>query len=225
MNTNEVLQQLDQLIRTHSVLQHPFYQAWSAGQLTREDLAVYSWVYYPHVEAFPGYIELGLEKTKDEKVRHIMEENLQEELGDPTPHPEYWLYFAQGMGMDRQEVLDAIPVPEVEQGINMFRKVCSESSVSALAALYAYESQQPEICTQKIQGLREFYQVHSPQTLSYFTVHETADIEHREEAREALAHCLDQGASPEEIFNAAQEALDAHWLLLDGVSRQAGLTC
>lgn len=223
--TQQVLKHLDQLIKSHSVLQHPFYQAWSAGQLTHEDLAVYSWVYYPHVEAFPRYIEEALKQTDDPFVRDILEENLREELGDPIPHPEYWLYFAQGMGVDRQEVLDAMPVPEVDKAIGIFIETCKRDPASALSALYSYESQQPEICTQKIQGLREYYQVHSPQTLVYFTVHEAADVQHREEAREALAHCLEQGVSSETIFDAAQRALDAHWLLLDGVSRQAGLSC
>ena len=225
MKVNEVLQQLDQLITTHSILQHPFYQSWSAGQLSHEDLAVYSWAYFPHGQAFPGYIERGLANTKDPLVRSILEENLREEQGEPIPHPELWLFFAQGLGVSRQEVLDAIPVPEVQKAIDMYEATCSQSEISALSALYTYESQQPEVSAEKIRGLREYYQIHSPQTLSYFSVHQGADVKHREEAREALAHCLHQGASSHTLFDAAQRGLDAHWLLLDGVSRQAGIAC
>ncbi len=225
MKVDDVLQQLDQLITMHSILQHPFYQAWSVGQLSHEDLAVYSWVYFPHVLAFPGYIENGLAQTNDPFLRSILEENLREEQGEPTPHPELWLYFAEGLGMNRQEVLDARPVPEVEKAIKIFQDTCARSTGAALSALYAYESQQPEVSSEKIKGLQTFYQIHSQQTLSYFSVHEEADIRHRAEEREALAHCLNQGVSSHTVFDAAQRALDAHWLLLDGVSRQAGISC
>lgn len=223
MSTHEILFQLDQLIQTHAVLQHPFYQAWSAGQLTREDLAVFSWVYYPHVEAFPGYIEMALGLTDHPRVLLILEENLKEELGEPIPHAEHWLYFAEGLGVTRQEVIDAAPIPEVEQTIAIFRDLCCQDAASALSALYAYESQQPDICRENIAGLCRYYQVHSQQMLSYFMIHEEADIRHREETRQALGLFLAEGIPSQTIFEATQRALDAHWLLLDGVSRQAGL--
>lgn len=223
MRPQDTLSQLDQLIASHSILQHPFYQAWSAGQLKLDDLAIYAWAYYPHVEAFPGYIQLALEQTDDATLTTILQDNLREELDDA--HPELWLQFAAGLGVDRQEVIDAQPTPEVKQAIETFQRLCTQDAPSALAALYAYESQQPEVSCSKIKGLKEFYQIHDPQTLEYFEVHEEADIRHREEERLALQHCLEDGADPHELFEAAQAALDAHWLLLDGVCRQAGLAC
>lgn len=225
--SSKILAKLDQLVASHSILQHPFYQAWSAGQLRVEDLAVYSWVYYPHVEAFPAYLETAKAKTSDPSVLQILQENYDEEIGVgyTYSHPELWLHFAKGLGVDRQEVLGALPIPEVQRGVETFRSLCSQSGVSALAALYAYESQQPEVACQKIKGLRQFYQIHDAQTLAYFEVHKDADVRHRAEEREALHRCLEQGASPDEIFQAAQAALDAHWGFLDGVCRQAGLAC
>ena len=56
MTTAEFFEQLDARIGKYDLLGHPFYKAWSAGQLTRDDLREYAQDYYPHVEAFPSYL-------------------------------------------------------------------------------------------------------------------------------------------------------------------------
>src|SRR5438094_785216 len=57
MRTEETLRALDDLIHARSILQHPFYRAWQRGELTPDQLATYSRVYYPHVAAFTAYLE------------------------------------------------------------------------------------------------------------------------------------------------------------------------
>jgi len=42
MNPKEFFQQLDACIAKYDLLCHPFYRAWAAGELTREDLQEYS---------------------------------------------------------------------------------------------------------------------------------------------------------------------------------------
>lgn len=222
---DEVLEQLDKLIASHSILQHPFYQAWRSGSLSQEDLAVYAWVYYPHVEAFPTYLQKAIQHTTDSRVLSLLQENLEEELGEPEAHTQLWLYFAEGIGINAQELEGALPLPEVERSIATFLQLCGQSTLSALAALYAYESQQPEVSKAKREGLREFYEIHDAQSLSYFECHEEADIRHRAQERRALRFCLEQGGETHELFESTQAALDAHWGLLDGVCRQAGIAC
>ena len=53
MTKNEFLSALDNLIAEKHLLKHPFYQLWSQGKLTRENLREYAISYYPHVAAFP----------------------------------------------------------------------------------------------------------------------------------------------------------------------------
>jgi len=42
MSTEEFFRQLDARIAKYDLLCHPFYKAWSAGQLTRDDLRQYA---------------------------------------------------------------------------------------------------------------------------------------------------------------------------------------
>jgi len=221
---DRTLKELDGLIEKRSILQHPFYQAWREGRLTIEDLATYAQSYYPHVAAFPGYLQAALQKAEDSEVRSELESNLREELGEPKPHPELWLDFASGLGLEREQVSEALPHPAANQIVAAFEKLSEESSTSALAALYAYEAQQPEVARTKADGLVELYGIDDPQTLAYFEVHAEADLRHREGERRALERCLSDGASMDEVLLAAGQALDAYWGLLDGVCAETGVS-
>ena len=97
-----------------------------------------------------------------------------------------------------------------------FREICGDRPVAeAVAALYAYEAQVPEIAATKIDGLRRFYGINRPEALAYFTIHEEADKAHREAWRGWLEEHAE--GSDEEIVATAQEALNALWGALDAV--------
>lgn len=217
-----VLRDLDALIARRSILNHPFYQAWSAGALTREQLRGYAESYYPHVAAFPDYLRAAADGA-DAVVRAELLDNLREELGEPLPHTELWLRFAEGVGADRAAVSSAAATTVTAATIAAFQALCEESTASGLAALYAYESQQPEVSRSKSAGLCERYRIDDERTLSYFTVHAEADLRHRAGERAALERCLEQGASSEQVLGAATRALDAYWSLLDGVCERTGV--
>lgn len=223
MTTKETLKQLDDLIASRSILNHPFYQAWTAGSLTRADLQTYAASYYPHVAAFPGYLETAAAGTNDPAIRAELLDNLREELSEPAPHPELWLRFADGIGADRAAVVDAPTTEATRATVSAFQNLCKESTLAGLVALYAYESQQPEVAKRKAAGLCERYGVDDAKTLEYFTVHAEADVRHREGERRAIASLLENGASPDETLEAANRALDAYWGLLDGVCVEAGI--
>ncbi len=225
MNSTAVLAELDSLIARRSILDHPFYQAWTEGRLTCDQLSTYARYYYPHVAAFPGYLETAIAASADPEVRAELEDNLREELAVPKPHAELWLDFARGCGLAVAEVSTAAPAAGARTTVETFDRLAGRSSASALAALYAYESQQPEVAHTKAAGLAGHYGIADEASLAYFTVHAEADVRHRDGERQALARCLAAGATREEILGSAEQALDAYWGLLDGVCREAGIAC
>ena len=225
MNSSAALRELDALIRERSILKHPFYQAWERGELRREQLATYAEIYYPHVRAFPSYLEAAMAHATDHTVRAELADNLGDERGNPAPHDELWLDFAGGVGADRTRVTSAQPRPAAERIVSTFASLAHQSLVTGLAALYAYESQQPEVSRTKADGLRAHYGIEAEATTAYFTVHQAADVRHRAGEREALRACLDAGVPAAAVHDAAHRALDAYWGLLDGVCEEAGVRC
>ncbi len=59
MTNQEFFEQLERRIAKYDLLCHPFYKAWVAGDLTRDDLREYALDYYHHVAAFPVYQRHG----------------------------------------------------------------------------------------------------------------------------------------------------------------------
>jgi pyrroloquinoline-quinone synthase len=223
MTTEQNLRALDDLIRERSILQHPFYRTWQRGELTPNQLGTYSRVYYPHVAAFPSYLRNAINCAGDPSIKCALEQNLRDELANPAPHPELWLDFAAATGEERRAVAQAEAVPKTAETISTFDRLTSREIASGLTALYAYESQQPEVAAEKLRGLRDCYGMQSSEAQRYFAVHATADVEHRAEERKAIARCLEAGTSPDTVMDAAREALDAYWNLLDGVCEEANL--
>ena len=223
MASPDVLRELDEMIRERSILQHPFYQAWENGTLTRDQLATYARIYYPHVRAFPEYLESAIDQTESSEIRAELLDNLADERGNPAPHDELWLAFAAGLGVEREQVTDAAPHAAAEAMVTTFKALADKSLASGLAALYAYESQQPEVSCTKLAGLRGHYGVEEASVLEYFEVHEAADVRHRQGERDALAACLQAGVPASVLRDATREALDAYWGLLDGVCTEAGI--
>jgi pyrroloquinoline-quinone synthase len=213
---------LEERIHKYDLLCHPFYKAWSAGKLTRDDLRAYAEDYYPHVEAFPGYLaQLGVRLEEGELRRAVLanmtdEEGGEDSFGEPErSHSELWLDFVEGMGGSR--VSRRRPVGEVGKLIEWFQSVAREGTPEeALAAFYAYESQVPRVAQEKDRGLRELYGA-DEKTRGYFTLHATADVYHAQVWRKQLERRVT--ANPEiakKALAAAESAAKALWAVLDG---------
>jgi len=215
MRNIELLEKIDAAIAEKNLLKHPFYQDWQAGKLSREALQLYSAQYYRHVEAFPKHLRVLAARTEG-PIRDIVMENLAEEENPARPHPKMWREFAAALGVGEDDITCCPALPGTQAVVETFREIVGDRPVAeAVAALYAYEAQVPEIATTKIDGLKKFYGVNSPEGLAYFEVHEEADKAHREAWRNWLMEHAE--GSEEEILATTHEALDALWNVLDAV--------
>ena len=204
------------LIATRRLLDHPFYSAWSEGELTHDVLRKYAEQYYHWVNAFPTWLSATHSNATDFAMRQSILANLVDEEQGSENHPELWLRFCDALGLDRDAVKSADLLPETRAAIDAMRKVCrDEPAVAALTALYAYESQQPEVMKTKREGLRDLYQV--AQGHEYFELHETMDVAH---SADELVMIESRAAGHEDaMLAAARTALDATYTLLDGIER------
>jgi pyrroloquinoline-quinone synthase len=213
--------ELESRIAKHDLLCHPFYKAWSAGELTREDLREYSADYYHHVAAFPTYLSALHSRLADGELRREVLRNLCDEEIEGAAHSDLWLNFSEGFGAAKEDVRNSEPVKEITDLIAAFRKVASDgTTAAALAAFYAYESQVPRVAKEKAIGLKNMYGADA-KTCGYFTLHQTADVHHSNVWREQLEALL--AANPEsadEALAAADEAAQALWSALDGIERK-----
>jgi pyrroloquinoline-quinone synthase len=211
---------LDARVERYDLLQHPYYQAWSKGELTHGDLREYAAEYWHHVSAFPAYLSALHSQLPDGKLRRMVAANLADEEGlahGDVAHSDMWMDFATGMGAAENDVRSRELAPETRALLEHFRAAMQASPAAALAALYAYESRVPAIAQTKADGLAKYYGADA-RTQRYFAVHTTADVFHAEVWRDALAAEL--AAHPEETeaaLDGAQDAARMLWATLDGV--------
>jgi len=217
---NQHLDKIDNDIADKHLLKHPFYLAWTRGELSREALADYARQYYHHVAAFPTYLSAVHAKCDDQATRKQLLFNLiDEEAGSPS-HPELWLKFAEVLHISDLDVPSTEKQQETKNLIDTFRSVCRDRpTAEGLAALYAYESQIPAICESKIDGLKKYYGFNNPEHYRYFSVHIKTDREHAAAERKMLSSYIDNH-NFESIKASVNRVLDALWEMFSGVSRR-----
>ncbi len=217
MAHNEFWAQAAEELRKYDLLQHPFYQAWSAGELTQRELGCYGRQYVEHVAAFPTYLTALHSRLPEGRTRSAVLHNAAEEEVKGKPHAELWRQFVSGIdpaGTEQNEI-----VPEVAELVDTYREVGrSGSPAAALGAFYAYESQVPRIAEEKRNGLKKFYGADDT-TCAYFTLHMTADVHHAKVWRGLIEQELETtgDAAAAEALDGMRQGARALWHALDGI--------
>ena len=217
---NNFIDKIDDLINRHHLLNHSFYKAWNAGELPKETIREYAAQYFQHVSMFPRYLSSIHSNCDQINIRQLLLENLNEEEKGKENHPELWMRFAEGMGNTRKNINETSPMKETEELVETFTKLSkSEKYHIGLAALYCYESMQPEISETKKDGLQKFYGIKDEDTLKFFTVHMHADKWHRKVVRNIIKKVAISKSKQNEITNSVETALGALNNFLTGMER------
>jgi len=213
---------IDSKVAERAMLKHPFYQAWTEGRLPIETLRAYARQYFHHVEAFPRAVSAVHSACPDREGRRMLAENLAEEEGieaGKQDHASLWLMFACGLGESEDEVRGQDLNSETTALIDTFSRLSRQSYAAGLGALYAYESQFPGVASAKIEGLIDRYGISDEETLRFFRVHESADVEHSAVCRELLDRL--SVVETAEAVAAGEELAGALWNFLSGVEARA----
>jgi pyrroloquinoline-quinone synthase len=192
-----------------NVLEHSFYRRWSAGELSRRELAVYAGEYRHAVEA----LAVGLSDAAD-CAEPALAPEIAGHAAEEADHLALWNQFAQAVGGHAERE------PRAETRACVDSWTAGRDTLEGLVAAYAIESGQPEISRTKLDGLVRHYGVQEGPATEYFSVHAELDREHAAATRDLIEERL-AGADEERLLEVAEGALRGNWLLLDGVTAAA----
>jgi pyrroloquinoline-quinone synthase len=177
-----------------NLLQHPFYQAWSAGTLPIESLRKYAREYGAFIQLLPqAWATLGDAETAQEEREHA----------------ELWDDFAAALDT---HVDGQAATPEAQALTSSAGRLFSDPATSA-GALYAFEVQQPSTAQSKLDGLRLHY--HLPAKAEpYFEAHSR----NQHEASKLLSR-IDSSSAEEQSrsIQACGEMAERLWNALSGI--------
>jgi pyrroloquinoline-quinone synthase len=189
-----------------NVLEHPFYTRWSAGELTRAELAAYAGEYRHAVVALADGLAAAAEHETDPSARAQLEEHAAEEAA----HVALWDRFAGAVGGETERE----PRPGTAACVESW--TAGRDTLEGLVVAYAIESGQPAISRTKLEGLTRHYGMDEGPATEYFSLHAELDETHAAQSRDLIARAL-PGADEDRLLEVARDALRGNWQLLDGV--------
>lgn len=189
---------LTETVGRWNLLQHPFYQSWSAGTLPTEALASYAREYGAFINLLPSGWETQLDaETADEEREHA----------------ELWGDFAAALGTRVGEPRIVATAALCDTARRLFAE-----PASAMGALYAFEVQQPATATSKLDGLRKHYALGSKAEV-YFEKH-TANHHEARKLMDRISALDAEGQA--RAARGCDEMARALWNALSGIHASAG---
>jgi pyrroloquinoline-quinone synthase len=202
----ETLTHIDAAPKRWNLLEHSFYQRWSAGTLTRGELVDYAGQYAHVVAGLPRWLEAAADSDPE------FGDQLRRHARDESAHVAMWDRFSAA-------VAGVAVVAEPNAATAELLRRCDELTAAGrgAAVAWALETQTPAVSAAKLAGLREHYDIDERNGGEYFEVHRTLDIEHEAELRTVMA------AEPVPTANAAAAdvVLEGLWALLSSVDKPA----
>jgi pyrroloquinoline-quinone synthase len=184
---------LDLTVARRNLLEHPFYQAWSAGMLPIEALRTYAREYGAFIRLLPR----AWETLHDDETAH-----------EEREHAELWDRFAAALDTS----VDAASIPEVQSLTATASRLFSDP-ICAAGALYAFEVQQPATASSKLAGLKTHYRLPA-EVEPYFEIH--AHNEHEASKLAARVEALGP-AEQARAVEGCSEMAGALWNALTGI--------
>jgi pyrroloquinoline-quinone synthase len=213
----DVLVRLDQTRAANSILEHPFYRRWSAGELGAPELSCYAGEYRHAVIALADASALAAAKAPPAHAKL-----LRAHAAEEAAHVALWEGFARATGPrpPARRAPGAPALAETEACVQAWTQ--GDDLLEHLAVLYAIEASQPEVARTKLDGLITHYGYSSEgPALEYFTTHERRDVEHARQGGALIEVLMAATEAPGEksdsMVRRAEEALRGNQVLLDGV--------
>jgi pyrroloquinoline-quinone synthase len=213
----DVLARLDQTRAANSILEHPFYRRWSAGQLGAGELSCYAGEYRHAVIALAEASARAAAKAPPAQAPA-----LRAHAAEEATHVTLWEGFARSAGA--RPAREASALTETEACVRAWTE--GEDPLEHLAVLYAIEASQPEVARTKLDGLIAHYGYsREGPAVEYFTTHERRDVEHAREQAALIDQLMAAVPAPSQkadrMVQRAESALRGNRVLLDGVEGSA----
>jgi pyrroloquinoline-quinone synthase len=204
---------------------HPLWHAIAAGDVSRDGLRTFARQFFLQVREFPRAVSALHANCPFADERMKLAESVYEEetgriSGCNLPHPELFMVFGRALGLSREDMTEATPLPGTAALIDWFELSSKQRSFieGAAAINLAAEGQVPGAFGPFARALEKHYGL-SREAVAFWDVHEIADRDHSDIGDHIVVRFCDTAEWREKARRAVSHSLDAWWQFFDGMER------
>jgi pyrroloquinoline-quinone synthase len=196
------------LMRLWDLLEHPFYERWSAGVLTPTELAAFAAQYELAAEVIAKISELAVAQAPPDLQRE-----LEQHARVEAHHVELWRAFRAAL----PHALDATPTSETTRCTATWIGAGEQPLERHLAVLYAIGATRARVSRSELTALANADAIPDHAT-EYLALHAGLDAQRARCARRMLEPLLTPANTPQ-LVHEVGAALHIHWELLTSMHR------
>ena len=207
---------------------HPLWFKIQEGKLSNPQLQGFAKQFFLQVVEFPRAVSALHSRCPDREERIKLSESVYEEetgkLSGTKPHPELFLDFCAGIGLAREAVLEAEPLPSTAALIHWFEYSTKILPfLEGVAAInLAAEGQVVGAFGPFARALQKHYGL-SEAEVAFWDVHELADAEHSDVGDHIVVKHATADETQAGILKAMRTSLGMWWQFFDGLDHQYGM--
>lgn len=199
---------------------HPFFEKWCRGELTKPQTAIYCTQHYQYVSNYLDWMAYEASQVPHRDAKTFLFENLGDEENPEDRHLDMIKDYVAASGMSR-DCLDDYPVlPSTEALQNWgWRMVYQRRWQAALAAMFVgLESQFLGICERVVPALHRHYGYEpGAREIRFFAEHIEADALHGSKGLALVVKYCDTPELREQALQAVREATIRRWRYMNGI--------
>src|SRR5499427_9881300 len=192
---------------------HPLWRRIGEGKVASDGMKTFAAQFFLQVREFPRAVSALHSRCYDATERLKLAESLYEEetgkISGSAPHPELFIRFGTGLGMKREDLTEATPLPSTASLIDWFELSTKDRSFAeGVGAInVAAEGQVVTNFGPFARALEKHYGLNREQ-VAFFDVHELADRDHSDVGDNILSHLTLGDLEREKIRDAVNRSLD-----------------
>jgi len=213
----------DQLIavrdRRHSK-NHPFFEKWARGELTKEQTAAYCIQHHHFVTEYLNWMAYEASQIQHHDVKAYLLENLWDEENPQQRHLDMLADYVIACGLKREDIFNAPLLPGTDALQNWgWRLVYQKPWQGALAGMFiGLESQFLDICKKLVPALHKHYGYSSgAREIHFFEEHIGADEIHAGKGFAIVEKYCNTPELQQQAFKAVEEATIRRWRYMNGI--------
>jgi len=201
---------------------HPFFELWAQGKLSKEQTAFYCTQHFHYVGEYLNWLAYEASQIPARDVKGFLFENLGDEENPDDRHLDMLKDYVSASGVDRNSVESSIVLAGTDQLQNWgWRMVYQKPWQAAVAGMFiGLESQFLDICKKIVPALHRYYgyKPHARE-IRFFEEHVYADEIHGSKGFAIVEKYCDTAELQALAIQQVEEATIRRWRYMNSIYR------